>query len=105
MLITNLDIQNDVRRDKPIERKWIDRSISVNHEHVFVERRVHTNNILDLVVNFELQRVHRCVEMDLDLEISHQRGEPNYGITNLVQEMHEHHLRITFTTISGSSFL
>lgn len=52
-------------RDQPVEREWVNRGIGINHEQVLVERRVHADHILDLVVNLKLQRVHWCVEVDL----------------------------------------
>ena len=70
---TGLRIRRYSRRDKPIERERINRSVGINHENVFIERRVHTNYVLDLVINLEFQRVHRGVEVNLGPEIREKR--------------------------------
>ena len=55
----------DLRRDQPVQRERMDGSIGSNREQVLVERRIDTNDVLDLVIDLELQRVHRSVEVDL----------------------------------------
>ena len=54
-----------LRRDETIEGKRRDRGISINHEQVLVEGRIDSNDVLDLVVDLEFQRVHGGVEVDL----------------------------------------
>ena len=54
-----------LRRDETIEGKRRDRGISINHEQVLVEGRIDSNDVLDLVVDFQFQRVHRGVEVHL----------------------------------------
>lgn len=66
--IASLSIEKDLPRDEPVEGKRVNGGIGIDHEHVFVEGRVHTNNILDLVVNFKLQRVHWRIEVNLDFD-------------------------------------
>ena len=58
----------DLRRDKTIQGKRRDSRIGIHHEDVLVEGRVDTNDVLDLMVNFQLQRVHGRVEVNLDAE-------------------------------------
>lgn len=73
--IVSLTIEKSLRRDKPVEGKRVNGGIGVDHEHIFIERRVHANNILDLVVDFELQWVHWCIEVNLGALMSHNRSE------------------------------
>lgn len=54
-----------LRRDETIEGKRRDRGISINHEQVLVEGRIDSNDVLDLVVDLEFQRVHGGVEVNL----------------------------------------
>ena len=54
-----------LRGDESVQRQRCDGRIGVNHEHVLIERRVDTDDVLDLVVDFQLERVHRSVEVDL----------------------------------------
>lgn len=63
--------------DQSVERERIDRGIGIDHEQVLVKCRVHTNHVLDLVVNLELQWVHWCVKVDLGLKISYERDGSN----------------------------
>ena len=56
----------DLRRDQPVQRQRMDGSIGIDREQVLVERRIDTNDILDLVVDLELQGVHRSVEVNLE---------------------------------------
>lgn len=55
----------DLRRDQAIQGEWRDGCISINHEHVLVERRIDTDDVLDLVVDLQLERVHWRIEVDL----------------------------------------
>jgi hypothetical protein len=56
-----------IRRDEAVDRVRLDGGVGIHHEQILIERRVHTNDVLDLVVHLELERVHRCVEMDLTI--------------------------------------
>ena len=58
-------METRLRRDKTIEGKRRDRGISINHEQVLVEGRIDSNDVLDLVVDLEFQRVHGGVEVNL----------------------------------------
>jgi len=68
-----------------------------------IEDGLTPNNILDLMVHVQFQRVHGQIEMDLlkkyTINIYTQR-KPSKKKTNLIQEMHQQHLRVTFTMIS-----
>ena len=55
----------DLRRDKTIQGERRDSRIGIHHEDVLVEGRVDTNDVLDLVVDLKLERVHWRVEVDL----------------------------------------
>ena len=77
VLSTDHSIKKYSRRDKPVERKRINRGIGINHENVFVERWVHANYVFDLVINLEFQGIHRGVEVDLSLKIKPKSGGPN----------------------------
>ena len=55
----------DLRRDQSIQRHRVNGCIGINHEHVLVERRVDTDDVLDLVVDLKLEWVHWRVEVDL----------------------------------------
>jgi hypothetical protein len=70
-----------VRGNQAVDGKRIDRCISINHEQIFVEGRIDSNHILDLVVDFQFERVHWTVEMDLQpmldsLMCGHQSSRP-----------------------------
>lgn len=58
-------------------------SIGIDHENVFVEGRVDSNNISHLVINLQLHRRHWCIKVDT------------------VEVVKEKDLRVTFTTIAG----
>ena len=51
--------------------------VSASTMNTFVECWIHTDDVLDLVINFELQWVHRRGEVDLETAISHEMGEFN----------------------------
>ena len=51
--------------------------VSASTMNTFVECWIHTDDVLDLVINFELQWVHRRGEVDLEIAISHEMGEFN----------------------------
>ena len=51
--------------------------VSASTMNTFVECWIHTDDVLDLVINFELQWVHRRDEVDLETVISHEMGELN----------------------------
>src|ERR1700753_171113 len=70
-------IEKYVRGDETIEGHGINRGVGIRHEHIFVECWIHTDDVLDLVINFELQWVHRRGEVDLETAISHEMGEFN----------------------------
>ena len=55
-----------LRGDEAVQREGMDSSIGIHHEQVLVESRVDTDDILDLVVHFELEGVHGRVEVDLE---------------------------------------
>lgn len=74
MLTTGHSIRKYSRRDKPVERERINGGVGINHENVFVERWVHADYVLDLVINFELQWIHRRVEVDLGTDIRCKSG-------------------------------
>ena len=59
------EYETRLRRDETIEGKRRDRGISINHEQVLVEGRIDSNDVLDLVVDLEFQRVHGGVEVNL----------------------------------------
>ena len=40
--------------------------VGVDHEHVLVERRVDTDDILDLMVHLELEWAHGRIKMNLN---------------------------------------
>ena len=56
--------------------------VSIHSEDILVERGVDANDVSHLVVNFQLQRRHRCIEV------------------NAVQVVHQHDLAVTFSTIT-----
>ena len=56
-------VMQDVRRDKAVHRQRRYRSVGINHETVLVERGVDTNDVLDLVINLKLQRIHGGIEV------------------------------------------
>ena len=56
----------DSRRDQTIQRQLVHRSIGIHHEEVLVKAGIDADDILDLVVHFQFERVHRCVEVDLE---------------------------------------
>ena len=62
--------QRHVRRDQAIQGKRGDRSIGINHEQVLVKGRVDTDNVLDLVVDLQLEGVHRGIEVHLRHHVS-----------------------------------
>lgn len=64
-------------------RIWGDNSIGVNLQHEFVESRVDSNDVSNLMMHLELERAHRMV------------------VVNSIQESHNDHLRVSFTTVSG----
>lgn len=57
-----------LRRDETIDGEGIDGGISVHHEEIFIECGVDTDDIFNLMIHFELQWVHRRVEMDLSYD-------------------------------------
>jgi hypothetical protein len=57
--------EKNSRRDEMAQRSIIDGRIGIDGEEVLVEGRVDTDDVLDLVVHLELERVHRRVEVDL----------------------------------------
>ena len=54
-----------LRGDEAVQGEGMDGCIGIHHEQILVERRVDTNDVLDLVVDLELQGVHGSVEVDL----------------------------------------
>jgi len=52
--IVDLSSLKYARGDQSIERERIDRGIGVDHEQILVECWIHTDHVLDLVVNLEL---------------------------------------------------
>ena len=58
----------DLRRDETVQGERSDSRIGINHEHVLVECRIDTNDVLDLVVDLQLQRIHRRIEVNLEKE-------------------------------------
>ena len=56
--------ETDVRRDETINRERVHSHISIYHEQV-LERRVDSDNVLDLVHLGLAERIHQGVEMDL----------------------------------------
>lgn len=54
-----------VRRNQAVDRQRVYNSVGIHHEQIFVERRVNADDILYLVVDLELQRIHGRVEVDL----------------------------------------
>ena len=48
----------DLRGDEAVDRVGLHCSIGIDHEHVLVESRVDTDDILDLVIHFQLEGVH-----------------------------------------------
>ena len=93
------EYETHLRRDETIEGKRRDRGISINHEQILIERRVNTNDILDLMIHFQLQWVHRSVKVDL---INNVRvlGKIKVVEVHLIQETHKNHLRVTLTTVT-----
>ena len=57
--------RQDLRGDQTVQRKWCDCRIGVDHENVFVEGRIDTDNVLDLMVNLKFQWIHRRVKVNL----------------------------------------
>lgn len=43
---------------KPVQRVFSDAGIGVDHKKIFVKLRINTNDIVDLVEHFQLERVH-----------------------------------------------
>ena len=41
-------------------------SVGIDHKQILVERGINTDDVLDLVVDFELQGVHWRIEVDLE---------------------------------------
>lgn len=80
-------VTNHPSRDVAIDRERVHSRISVRHERVFIERRADADEVLDLVLHFELERIHQRVEMDL------------------VQGMHSKHLGVSFTTTARTAAL
>ena len=56
--------------------------VSINSKDVLVERRIDANDVAHLVVNFQLQRGHRSIEV------------------NAVQVVHQQNLTVTFSAIT-----
>lgn len=54
-----------VRRNQAVDRQRVYNSVGIHHEQILVERRVNADDILYLVVDLELQRIHGRVEVDL----------------------------------------
>ena len=59
-----------LRGDQPVQGERRDSGIGIHHEHILVEGRVDTDDVLDLVVHLELKRVHRRIEVDLKTILS-----------------------------------
>lgn len=57
--------------------------IGIHSEDVLVECRINSDNVPHLMINLELQRGHRCVEV------------------NFVQIAHQQDLTVTFPSIAG----
>ena len=57
----------DLRGDEAVDRVGLHCGIGIDHEHVFVESWVDADYIFDLVVDFQFQRVHGRVEMNLQI--------------------------------------
>jgi hypothetical protein len=70
------DLKLNLRRDQPIQRVLFYCGIGIDREDVLVECRVDTNDILDLMVHFQLQWVHRRVKVDLVIRFSTARQSP-----------------------------
>ena len=62
LIQSNIELRN-LRRYQAIQGKSINNRIGIHHEKVLVECRVHADDVLDLVVHFQLERVHRSVEV------------------------------------------
>ena len=54
-----------LRGDEAVQREGMDSSIGIHHEHVLVEGRVDTNDVLDLMINLKFQWIHRRVKVNL----------------------------------------
>lgn len=82
-----------------VQREWIHDRISVNHEYIFVECGVDTNDILDLMIHLQLKWIHWRPEVNLWRYVSCifctnlRRAHP-------VQEMHQSHLRVPLSAIA-----
>ena len=57
--------RHNLRGDEPVDRHLIHSRIGIHSQNVFVERRIDTDDVLDLVVDLKLERVHWRVEVDL----------------------------------------
>ena len=55
----------NARGYQSIEGKRLNSRVGIHHENIFIERRIDTNNILDLVEHLELEGSHGRVEVDL----------------------------------------
>ena len=78
----------------------MNRRIGIDHEHVFVESWVDSNDVLDLVVHLQFQGVHRGAEMNLIHGSVRKTFDFDSSPLHLVQEVHEGHLRVTLATIT-----
>jgi hypothetical protein len=74
----------DETGDEVVEAFGVNGRVGVDGEKVLVERRIDTDDVLDLVVDFEFGGSHRRVEM------------------NTVEETHHEHLRVTLSTVTGT---
>ena len=68
-----------------VESIGLDHGIGVDHEHVLVKLRVHTDDVVDLVEHFQFKRVHLGAVVDT------------------VEEAHKQDLRVTLTTVTRPS--
>ena len=68
--------KEDLRRNQTIQRQRIHNCIRIHHEQILVERWVYTDDILDLVINLKLQRIHGGIEVDLKQVVSKEIIEP-----------------------------
>ena len=64
----DIGMKERLRGDESVQRQRCDGRIGVNHEQVFVEGRVDTNNILDLMIHLQFQRIHGSIEVNLRAE-------------------------------------
>lgn len=63
-----LKVENS-RRNQAVNRVLLNRSISIDGEKIFVECRVDSNNVLNLVVHLQFHRVHGRVEVNLQQNV------------------------------------